>query len=241
MPSSLKTKRTSLSSRSRSTNERSQVDSDDEEPEEVQASAEELAVLREAFEKQYGSVSADGSHGEQEEEEDEKTRKRRKIREKRAKARATLENSQSQQKLDTSVLQGLDERALQEQSITIGEGDGREIDEDEDGENHAAQADGTGFHINKNTRSSVRLVEGNMEIHVLGETASKDLISSFVGASSGGRHDGHFTKPPPQLLEERSRVPFHAFSKQKKGGPARVFTDKPKQPKKNKAKKAVAK
>jgi len=242
MPSSLKTKRASRASSS-SRSPANQSDSD-EEPEEVQASAEELAVLRAAFEKQYGAGSAEGGSGnvnnEQEPEEDEKARKRRKIREKRAKARAALENSQSQQKLDTSVLQRLDQSALQGQTIIIGEGDGNDDDSDNEDSAGAGAGDngGNGFHINKNVRSSVRLVEGNMEVHILGNTTSKDIISSFVAPNA---LDGSFVKPPPSLLEDRKRVPFHAFSKQKKGGPAHVFAQTLKQEgaKKKKAKKAA--
>ena len=201
------------SSRKRSSSKTSEAaaqdNSDNDEPEEIQANSEELAALRAAFE-QY---TAGGGGGGGDDEEDEKTRKRRKLREKKSRARAQLDASQGHQKLDPSVLHGLNADALQEQSITI-------TNEDDNDDIEVVEND-DGFRINRNTRSSVRLVEGNMEVHVLGETRSNDIIASFLPGSSESIIGKSVAMT--DLLEARERTGYRVFSAQKKGGPSKTF------------------
>ena len=209
------------SSRKRSTPKGSRVDYDssNEEPEEIQANSEELVKLRAAFE-QY---SANGGRvaGAEDQEEDDKARKRRKLRERKAKARALLDSSHAHQKLDTSVLQNLDSDQLQKSAITIS----NDANDDDDVANFVEDNDGGGFRINRNSHASVHLTDGNMEVHLLGETHSSDLIASFLPGGDFENANAAKSITLPDLLEKRDRTPYRVFCAQKKGGPSKAFAD----------------
>jgi len=226
------------------TKKRKQIEDEDpdEMPEEVNANSMELAELRAAFEKQYGAPSDSAPV------EDDAARKRRKLRERKQKARAQVEAHKGQA-LDSSVLEGLNADALNATSITINTGSKEENDDDDDENNDENDnSNSNGFRINRNaTSSAVRLVEGNIEVHVLGSTRAKDRNRDFIGSflpTGTGSDSSIVIRPPPSLLTDHARVPYSRFSKQKvsgsgtggvgKGKPALQFADPSKQKQKKK-------
>lgn len=179
---------------------------DSDAPEEVRTSAEELARLRAAFEQHYGQVAADT---------DAKANKKLKgaAAKKAAKKAAKADFAVDEQNLlDPAVLAGLDENALA-QAIDIGPAAENAVQEDQE-----INWSNKGLTIDKNARNSVRIVEGNTEVHIL--SRKWNPFNLFVPSTEGSAGN---VDPLAALLEQRHRINYSKLAAQKTGKAARVF------------------
>jgi len=187
-------------------------DDDSDTPEEIQTSAEEVARLRAAFEQHYGTAG----------EAPQKSAKKLKgpaARRMKMKAAAAAGFAIGEQDvLNPDVLAALDGKQLS-RGIEI---TGPEEEEEEGGGRDISRAKqqekGNGLTIDKNARGSVRLVEGNMEVHVL--SSKQDKLALFIptGAAASAA-----ANPLASLLEKRNRVKLANLVAQKGKGASRTF------------------
>jgi len=196
-----------LSSHRRGRNQQVEEDSDDSDaPEEVQTSAEELARLRAAFEQHYGSA-------------DDTVKAAKKLKgpsAKRQKMKAAVAAGfkvGEQDVLDPGVLASLDGKQLTRGIEIMGRAE-------EDSSHMAEVYKGEkGLTIDKNARGSVRIVEGNMEVHVL--SSKQDKLASFVPSKGEGGKAA--ANPLAALLEPRHRVNLASLVASKAKGASRTF------------------
>ena len=194
--------------------EEEEEESDDESnaPEEIQTSAEEVARLRAAFEQHYGTA------GEAPQKSAKKLKGPAARRMKMKAAAAAGFAIKEQDVLDPDVLAALDGKQLS-RGIEI---TGPEEEEEEEGGRDISRAKqqekGNGLTIDKNARGSVRLVEGNMEVHIL--SSKQDKLALFIptGAATSAAAD-----PLASLLEKRNRVKLANLVAQKGKGASRTF------------------
>ena len=188
-------------------NESDKDDSEDSDgPEEIKTSSAEMDRLRAAFEEHYGGGKADTSS---------KKGKKGKAKDKAKKDDFSVNESEV---FNPALLAALDSDALQGQTIDVRVGD-----EDED-ENEDEDADTRGLVIDKNARKSVRLVEGNIEVHVLGKRRNNDMLTSFIGARNTSSTSTGGALKTLLSASDRPRVSFSSFRSQKSRSAAKVFT-----------------
>jgi len=197
-----------LSSHRRSRRQQEEEDSDDSDaPEEIQTSAEELARLRAAFEQHYGATD-DAPKA---------TKKLKGPSARRTKMKAAVAAGfvvGEEDVLDPGVLAALDGKQLTRGIEIMGR-------EEQDNPADEVPKGEKGLTIDKNARGSVRLVAGNMEVHVL--PTKQDKLASFIPSKGDGGIASVAASPFAALLETRQRVNLASLVAQKRKGASRSF------------------